>query len=336
MKTKTKSKTKPTILTASSLACLFGCARKYYLSYIEGWRRVRADEALRLGSGFHKGLEARANGMTYPLAMREVMQEVGNESVDAIMAGTISALLGGYYVRYATDKDVMTVEPEREFAVKFPFLRGVVLCGKMDGVVTFADGRVGIIEHKTTSQDIGVDADYWQYINRDQIALYKAAMERDGKRVDTIIYDVVRKPMIRPFKATPPEKRKYTKDGKLYANCHDADETADSWTERVSKEIAEKMDAYYARKEIPLLSSDMDKLARRLYAAVKLIKCYQSIEKSMIDSGAEAVEAWPKCGNQMVCKNCPFRGVCDTAEMPEGEWERGRAHEELEIVKEYK
>lgn len=324
-----------TVLTASSVACLFTCPRKYYLSYIEGWRRIRADEALRLGSGVHKGLETRANGGDFQTAMEAVLGEIGAEEVDAVMTATVSALLAGYFRRYEGDAAQFAVEPEREFAVTFPFLRGVVVCGKMDGVVRFADGRTGIIEHKTTAQDIGVDSDYWQSINRDQIALYKAAAEKMGLAVDAIVYDVIKKPGMKPFKATPPEKRKYRADGTLYASCHEADETADSWLARVSEDISGRMDEYYARREIPLLSTDMDRLARRLFAAVRMLKCYAKLAKVFEGEGAKALEAYPRCGSSLVCKSCPFRGLCDGGEMPAEAWERGRAHEELEIAKRF-
>jgi hypothetical protein len=65
-----------------------------------------------------------------------------------------------------------------------------------------------VVEHKTTSSDIGPGSAYWAKLTLDtQVSAYLGAHEG----VEGMLYDVIRKPGIRPYKATPPADRKYTK-----------------------------------------------------------------------------------------------------------------------------
>lgn len=309
---------KPTILTASSLATLTSCARKFYLSYEVGLRKKEPADALKFGTAFHAGLEARSKGIERGDAVTMAIAMAGEAEFYEVTAEKLNSLLIGYYSKWgdgANDPMVADMTPEVEFCFRLPFLRGFALAGKIDGVVTLRDGRRGLIEHKTTSEDISWDSDYWQHINRDQITLYGIAMEKMGlPPVEVYVYDVIRKPTIRQTQK----------------------ETPVDYGQRLTKDAVEvRPDYYYARREIPLLGCDREGLARRLLAAGKLIKHYRKEAAQMDLSGVWEGEAWLKCGSTMTCKACPYRGMCDSSEIPEG-FEKGRAHEELEIVKKFK
>lgn len=97
------------------------------------------------------------------------------------------------------------------------------------------------MEHKSTSQ-WGVDGtDYLHNLLWDeQSTNYLYAWQRmlddgsvSGEQVDGIFYDIIEKPTIKPYTATPLDKRKYTKDGSLYASQHDRDETPEEFRLRV-------------------------------------------------------------------------------------------------------
>lgn len=342
-------KRKPIVLTASSMACLFSCARKYYLSYVLGWRKRKADDALRFGTAFHKGLEvwfdlrmdaqARKEGKSedekaaieYDVgveALSFAYETAGTEEFDGETQAQLAALLFGYFKKWGDAR--MMVEPEREFAVRFKFLPGVVVCGKMDGIVTLESGVKCLIEHKTTGEDISPLGEYWGSINRDQVALYKAAAEKDGMALASVIYDVIRKPTIRQGKDET--AKEYQK--RLAADCVGEQEVGQK-KDGTPKVVKRGSDFYFARREIPLLDCDMDALARRLFAARAAIRMYRKLEKRFADEGAAAIEAWPRCGSAMVCRFCPFRGVCGTAELPETEWEKGRMFEELTVARKW-
>lgn len=309
-----RPKTPPTILTASSLAALTSCARKYYLSYELGLRKKDPADALKFGTAYHAGLEARAKGIERVDAVTMAIETAGDAAFDEVTAEKINSLLIGYYSKWgeaADDPMIAEMTPEVEFCFRLPFLRGFAIAGKIDGIVTLRDGRRGLIEHKTTGEDISWDSDYWRNINRDQITLYGIAIEKlKLLPVEVYVYDVIRKPTIRQTqKETPVE-----------------------YGQRLTKDAVEvRPDYYFARREIPLLDCDREGLARRLLAAGNLIRHYRKEAAKMDAMGAWSGEAWLKCGSNMTCKACAFRGMCESPDIPEG-FEAGRAHEELSLI----
>lgn len=72
---------------------------------------------------------------------------------------------------------------------------------------------VWVVEHKTANADIGPGTTYWKRLVLDgQVSTYLPGTRALGHAdVRGVLYDVIRKPTIRPLKATPPEQREYTK-----------------------------------------------------------------------------------------------------------------------------
>jgi hypothetical protein len=69
------------------------------------------------------------------------------------------------------------------------------------------------MEHKTHSDSIGIADVYWQNLSLDnQISQYVVGTESmfPGITVDEVVYDVLRKTLMRPARATPEADRKYT------------------------------------------------------------------------------------------------------------------------------
>jgi len=58
--------------------------------------------------------------------------------------------------------------------------------------------------------------------------------------------------------ATALDARKYTKDGRLYANQHETDETPDEYKIRILEDIAEDPTGYFQRGDVPRLERDME------------------------------------------------------------------------------
>ncbi len=92
-------------------------------------------------------------------------------------------------------------------------IKGWRLNGKRDAIKHFAaDKRTKTVEHKTTSWDIGIGADYWAGVAMStQVSIYIDSAQRLGEDVDRVCYDVSRKPGAKPLLATPEDKRKMTK-----------------------------------------------------------------------------------------------------------------------------
>ncbi|MBL0220009.1 MAG: PD-(D/E)XK nuclease family protein [Myxococcales bacterium] len=154
-----------------------------------------------------------------------------------------------------------------------------------------------VVEHKTTSSDITPGSTYWRKLTLDtQVSQYLGATEG----VEGMLYDVIRKPGIKPFKATPAESRKYTKAGTLYAAQRERDETPEEFSVRLRADISEGPNKYYARGIIVRLPSERTEAARDTWLVAG------SIRESM------RLDAWPR--NPGSCdaygRTCDYWAVC--------------------------
>ena len=175
------------------------------------------------------------------------------------------------------------------------------LSGKIDALAKEkATGKVVIVEHKTTGQDIGPGSDYWRKLPIDgQVSGYYCGAEALGHQASTCLYDVIRKPTIKPLKATPEDKRKYNKDGSLSKACRENDETPDEWYGRLSADIASRPDYYYARIEISRSDNDLLEYLFDMWAVSREI------------ADAQRMNRWSR--NPQACSvfgTCEYFGVC--------------------------
>lgn len=266
------------------------CPKKFYYQHEQGYRPVREAQALTFGKIFHSLLEAYfTNGPLPPVPA----------DLDPYTAVTIDALFSGYTAKYP---QVTADAVEKEFAL--PLInpktksasRTFELAGKIDAIV---GGNV--LEHKTTADDIeDPSCNYWQKLALDsQISGYFLAAEKLGYAPKKVIYDVIRKPRIKPLKATPEDVRKYTKDGKLYASQRETDESPTEFGRRLREDISATPDKYYQRREIARLESDL----------IEYLADVWSVGKLIMESRSE--NYWPRRISQ--CFNygrCPFYEVC--------------------------
>lgn len=240
------------VVTNSELKTFRRCVREHFHSYVLGVRSLAEAEALRFGSLFHLGLEAWWRAPSDQLAAAiDAMAPHALDEFDAVRAGV---LLQGYDARWAADDiEVLAVEQEFRAALVNPATgaasRTYEVAGKLDAIVrNRADNRIYIVEHKTTSEDIGAGSQYWQRLQLDaQISIYFAGARSLGFDVAGCLYDVIAKPRQAPLKATPEESRKYTRDGRLYANQRAEDETADEYRQRLTEVICAAPERFYQR-----------------------------------------------------------------------------------------
>jgi hypothetical protein len=175
------------------------------------------------------------------------------------------------------------------------------LAGKIDALAKEkTTGKVVIVEHKTTGQDIGPGSDYWRKLPIDgQVSGYYCGAQALDHEASTCLYDVIRKPTIKPYKATPEEKRKYNKDGSLSKACRENDETPDEWYERLSADIASRPDYYYARIEISRSDNDLLEYLFDMWAVGREI------------ADAERIGRWSRNPNACsVYGSCEYFDVC--------------------------
>lgn len=169
-------------------------------------------------------------------------------------------LLRGYHLRWH-DEPLVTELAEHEFDM--PIVnpetgrssRTYELRGKIDAkVLDTRDSRRYLVEHKTTTSDIDEGSPYWRRLRMDgQVSVYYAAFPE----VAGCIYDVIRRPTHRRYKATPVESRKYTTKGQLYANQRAEDETLEAFAARLRDIIAADPDSFYKRGVVVRLDSEI-------------------------------------------------------------------------------
>jgi hypothetical protein len=301
------------LLTNSRLACFRACPRKHYLRYELGLRPAEESFPLRVGSAFHRALEAAAKGEDVEAALQERLQ-------DPFDLALVAAMFDGHSRRWANDP-LDTVASELAFDL--PLLNPATgaptpvwrIAGVIDAIVRLPDGRLAIREVKTTSRDFSPGADYWLRLHLDpQLSIYVVAARVLGYAVETVLYDVTRRPSLKPLKATPPEARKYTKDGRLYANQREQDETPEEFARRVAEDIAAKPEQHFARIEIARLDQDLDECQADVWRTQKVIRdCQLEAERAAL-RGRRPTVAWAKSPDACMgtTGTCEFLAICQT------------------------
>ena len=286
-------------LTNSMRNKFASCHRAFKFCYEDLKRPIKTSDALNFGTAMHSMLEAYWQGKIPTTPNME----------DNYSSMTLLALFDGYKKRWEeSDKATYeTIGTEMRFDAPLmnPETGGVSktfhLSGKIDALAKEkATGKVVIVEHKTTSQDIGPGSDYWRKLPIDgQVSGYYCGAEALGHEASTCLYDVIRKPTIKPYKATPEEKRKYNKDGSLSKACREFDETPDEWYGRLSADIASRPDYYFARIEISRSDNDLLEYLFDMWAVSREI------------ADAERMNRWSR--NSQACSvygTCEYFGVC--------------------------
>lgn len=368
------------VVTNSELREARACMRRHRIKYILR-RRVRQNaEPLTFGTLTHTGHEAymlaRADSRDpsdWFTAAIEAVRAAAAESDDIseYMLATVEELLRGYVARWADD-GMRTVAVERSFDV--PLInpetgaasRTFRIGGKFDAIVETAGGILHVEELKTTGADIEAGSLYWEKVRAldSQVSIYLSGARASGFDVVDCIYSVIRKPGIKPLKATPEESRKYTtlKDrackackkapgvhtepvgegenlrnvvcvngrivtdpgGQLYANLRATDESVDEYRARVRADIEENPGRYYARATIVRLEHDEREHAFDMWQSAKML--HEAERSGFAPRNPDACSSFG---------GCDFLGVCTGSQSLDDERlfrTADAAHEELATV----
>jgi len=339
------------VITNSQMRVFRRCQKLAYFMYVLMYRAIEDADALRLGTLVHVGLEAwwRASENRLEAAIAAMAPR----AFDAFELARAKVLVMGYDARWLADApyyEVLSIE----HVFRAPLLnpetgapsRTFDLGGKLDVVVRdLRDGRVKLIEHKTTSDDIGEGSDYWLRLMIDpQVSTYFAGGKLTGHDIDTCIYDVIKKPAQRPagVPLTDSEgtkivldangERVRTKDGKKWRETGDTEkgytlqtrpETAEEFEERLIKVVAEDPERFYHRGTVVRLEVEEADAA------------YDAWHTAAQFREAMNANRWPRNPDGCIAygRKCDFFGVCtgtasleDTSRFRKLEW----PHEELD------
>ena len=264
-------------LTHSRLACFRACPRRHWFRYELGLVPERDSLSLRVGSAFHRALDMIAKGGEVN-DIEPLLHEALDDPYDVAVVAAMVHSHGAHY----------NAGPIETIASELPFLlplrnpaTGAAstvfrIAGVIDRIVRLSDGRVALMEYKTTSQDFSPGGDYWVRLHNDQqLSIYVLAAREIGYGIDTILYDVTRRPGLRPYKATREESRKYKANGQLYANQRADDETPTEFVVRVAQDMQARPEHYFVRAEIARLQQDLDDCATELWQQQKALRAAQ-------------------------------------------------------------
>ncbi len=325
-------------LTASRAATLLACQRKHYYRYELGLASTADSLALRFGSAWHRGMEKYAVNEPFDAALEYALTvKSGEEPIDEVESAKLYAMLKAYYEFYG--ENVNKVYPECQFVTSIRGSRTFQSAGKIDGLIM--GESVGLLEHKTTSESVAADSDYWLRLRWNyQLLTYVDACEDAGHHIDYILYDVVRKPTIAPKNVPTIDEygkkivldsdgnRVFKKDGepresgdtaKGYFVCTHL-ETAEEYCQRLYDDVKERPEFYFARKEVPFFAEDLQNFREQRLQIGRLILMCRASEKKC----SEPAAAWIRNCSDLICRTCEYQSFClrnETAtpdNLPEG------------------
>jgi hypothetical protein len=312
-------KRKLRVITNSEMQTRRRCAREHHFAYVLGYRTVAVEEALRVGAAIHVGLEAIWRGEPLETAFALAMAD----AEDSYEAAKLRVMLRGYVARWGDDHMDVVVGVEREF--RAPLVnpetgapsKTYELGGKIDVLLSNR-----FIEHKTTSQDIGLGSAYWKRLTlNSQVSTYYAGAKSLGVEVQECIYDVLKKPALRPRQVPLRDengkkivlneagKRIPTKDGKKWRETGDAQlgytlqtrlETVEEYEERLVAEVSDHPDQYYQRGTVVRLEEEEKEAMQDAWQIARAMR-----EDELAGRAPRNSDACERYG-----KMCPYFDVC--------------------------
>lgn len=314
-----------TSYTNSSLTVARRCLREYDLRY--NLRLTPGDEsseALDVGTTWHAAHDAHVGRpRVLPVGeshVKDAMEVINHHAPTPLWAVKLSRLFMAYDWYWAS-QPLNVVEAESRFKVA---LGDIDLEGKIDGRVELPDGRRGIMERKTTSEDIGTGAPYWDRLRLDtQVGIYGLA----AGDPDFILYDVVRKPTIKPKQITKAEVIRMSDEQKrqgfalYFSERFEGDELEHAlevkhesngmYGARLTADIGDRPAFYFARREVHRTRADYGTLEADIWGQHGIIKTIRS--SGVVNHGAPRnPDACQRYG-----RTCPFFRLCSNNEYPQ-------------------
>lgn len=276
------------LLTHSRMLTAKTCHRKEWFKYELGLRRASTAKPLRMGRAVHLGIELWEKGQPEDEAIIKAAEDYGvipdwcktdEDQIEWLTeAEIVKRLLAGYFWRWGSYR-LETVSAEQVYSL--PIINpetgkptpSFTFGGKWDAIIKLADGRLAVRETKTAGADISPESDYWGKLAMDQqISGYMIAARREGFDVRTVLYDVIRKPSIKPKALTKADRSMVANSGTYFGEKITIDEsgvpereTPAMYGARLNQDISDRPDFYYARREIPRLDVDLEEFAQELW-----------------------------------------------------------------------
>lgn len=278
-----------------------------------------------------------------PKALQVAWDAIDGANSDKLHAAKAKALLHGYHYRWCNE-GWKTIETEQEIVSPIPrltskgvrFYKNMLFGGKVDLIAERA-GRRTLMDHKTTSQDVSDPASsYWRQLQLDvQVLHYLLALWVAGWKVDDVVWDVIRKPTIKPKKLTKSDRQAIVVSGK-YCGCEVSEdalrcvqesdsETLELYEFRLRRDCTRiRPDYYFMRRSVPVRDDEILAYAKELWKHRESIIRNAADSQPVRNSGACLQYGAP----------CKFLGICSGYDSPDStNWRRKpQVHGELKTI----
>lgn len=265
-----------------------------------------------------------------------------NEATDHEKHGAMArGLLRGYDARWNDEPwQVEAVEEEFQTSI-FNLATGrrsktFSFAGKKDLRVTDPEARAWVVDHKTTSGEIrDPDAVYWRQLQvENQASAYLLSEHILGRKPFGAVWDVIKKPGIRPKKVAQKERAGIASLG-TYCGFQVSDETkqwvigggdrenGELYEHRVARECLDKPLDYFQRKRIFRLGNQIEDYAHKLWDLSQEILLARRNDRHLTNDHACLEYGTP----------CQYLGICSGYDKPDrNKWQkRPQTHSELSI-----
>ena len=261
---------KTTCLSASALKDFLACRRRFWFRYVENLVPLVRATPLSFGSAGHACMAVVLTSTTPPtkeqltkIAMSEyTAEEIKTAGIDPLVA--VEAVMAFDELSGWRGWNWKVKQTEVYFAVSMG--RGKKLHGYLDGIAETQDNQSLIVENKFLGS---ITESYMNHLLwDDQASYYIVGARASGLDVCGILYNMIQKPTIDQFEATPDEKRKFTKDGKLYANQHDQAEPDADYLARVKAWYAENKETAFQTRMVMRNKQQVEEMHKRFQQIV--------------------------------------------------------------------
>ncbi len=237
------------------------------------------------------------------MSLSHALEAIDTYEADDLAKAKSRALIIGYHHRWQNEEweSVLIEEPFHLPIVNAETGRKSQTygyAGKYDGVIRNGN-RMLLRELKTCSEDIeDHDAPYWRRLAIDtQVSLYVLANWQQQRKLDGTLYDVIRKPGIKPRLLKKEEVRVLVSFGTYYDEDVSEEtkqeviagatrENPELYQIRLTKDCLEQPERYYQRRSVPRLDVELSEFAGELWDIAKEVRHSELNERWYKNSGA--------------------------------------------------
>jgi hypothetical protein len=341
------------VLTASRMNCFLRCQRQHFWQCEIGLIKEQVSFALKFGSAWARGMEARWHGNEFDEALALAIP--ADVDLDEYECAKVSALLAAYYDHYGPREQAGKMHPEQEFSFELG-IGEFTVAGKLDAIGQMKNRQTAIIEGKTTGESIDAESAYWlRLLFNIQLCQYVIAARLSDWEIDKVFYDVTRKPSIKPkWVADLDENQKkivvdadgtriFNEKGKAKGEPRQSGdkergwavkehlETPDEFCDRLYKDALARPVFYFARMEVAIVDTTLIAFEKQRAIIAKQILFLRQQEndgRGVSDKdqagGSRDMECWPRNVSKDTCNYCSYKKFClqnipiDLEQLPEG------------------